>query len=175
MIKRSAPLLLSKPVKFSVTGLISSLTVFSVVVAVAQSGNLLKNGSFDRPPGLQFWNGPAKVDGDVDCSGGAYDGNCYAWFQDAEGETIYQDFNSNFSGKYRASVYVKNDLSGGGLTLWRWCGGQLKADDKAFTSSSTWKRVIVESNIQGCNKLRVEVYLPNGISRVDRASLYRLE
>lgn len=169
MIKASVPSLSLKPVKFLVIGLISSLTVFSVVAAVAQSRNLLKNGSFEQ--GMQNWDGPASVNGNYDCSGGSRRGNCYAWFEDSNSESILQDFDGNFSGKYRASVYVKG--GSGSLAVWRWCGGQPpKADSVNFDSSSSWKRVTVDTNPQGCNKIRFEVYLTGNINRLDDASLY---
>lgn len=169
MIKASVPSLSFKPLKFLVVGLISSLTVFSVVAAVAQSGNLLKNGSFEQ--GLQNWDGPASVNGNYDCSGGAYYGECFAWFEDPNGESIAQEFDGNFSGKYRASVYVKGGP--GTLAVWQWCGGQPPQSDSVnFDSSSSWKRVTVDTNPQGCNKIKFEVYLKGKINRLDRASLY---
>ncbi|MBD2078672.1 hypothetical protein [Leptolyngbya sp. FACHB-17] len=160
------------------TGFISGLSLSSSYlaaaseVAVAQqlSPNLLRNASFEQ--GLQYWDGPARATGLHSCeSGQAQGGKCYAWFEDPSGESIFQDIQGDFSGKYRASVFVKGGP--GTLVVWRWCRGRdAAADHVDFGASPGWKRVTVVTNPQGCEKLKFEVYLKGSRNSVDNAGLY---
>jgi len=147
--------------------------------SVPAHADILQNGGFEK--GGSGWSGTAMNYFSYGCGSNNLaispkDGNCYAWFDDANGTSLLQHRKIKRSGRFEASVAV-NGKGSVRLSIWAFCPGQDPMNwgphGISFNTGNSWKVIKTRSRSLNNCEWQWELYIDtNSRVRIDRARFY---